>query len=251
MIKLVYFTIFFLFVFSCKKKADSTAPENLNSPNYLGTRYALWTNYITSTPGAKDAKDRTALVYRFEEATLLEKVEQDGKKYLKLRTVEGKEGFAEEKIYTEAIYVVTTSGLPAFRKPTLTAGTKGNVDAGSYCIAKEIQGEWANVNCLTAKVSPNYSGYEDWYDVWIQTTDPKIVVDPLLNETAGIYRDSLDLIKKINKGERNEKINKELQEKLTKAYEKNDMLRPVIEKVMETMGYLEHHYDAPISDDQQ
>lgn len=231
--------------FNCKKKQESSS-ENSPASNFLGTRYALWTNYISATPGAKDPKDRIALVYRFEETTLLEKVEQDGKKYLKLKTVEGKEGFAEEKIYTEAIYVVTTSGLPAFRKPTLTAGTKGNVDAGSYCTAKEIQGEWANVNCLTAKVNSDGS-YEDYYDVWIQTIDPKITVDPLLNETAGIYRDSLDLIKKINKGEGNEKIEKELEEKLTKAYEKNDQLRPVIEKLMVERGYLEQSYEAPRS----
>lgn len=238
------FLLLSLMLLSCKKTEENLS-EN-SQPLILGTRYALWNNYITSTPGSKDAKDRVALVYRFEETTLLEKLEQDGKKYFKLKTVDGKIGFAEEKIYTEAIYVVTTSGLPAFRKPTLTAGTKGNIDAGSYCTAKEIQGEWANVNCLTAKVNADGS-YEDYYDVWIQTIDPKITVDPLLNETAGLYRDSLEIIKKISKGETNEKIEKELKDKLLKAYEKNDALRPIIEKLMVERGYLEETYEAPNS----
>ncbi|MCX7999946.1 MAG: lipoprotein LenA, partial [Leptospiraceae bacterium] len=181
----VFILISSLLFFSCKKK-ESSETSTSQGPQILGTRYALWNNYLTSTPGAKDSKDRVALVYRFEETTLLDKVEKDGKKYVKLKTVEGKEGFAEEKVYTEAIYVVTTSGLPAFRKPTLTAGTKGNVDAGSYCTAREIQGEWANVNCMVAKANPDGS-YEDYYDIWIQVTDPKVTVDPLLNETAGLY----------------------------------------------------------------
>lgn len=231
----------------CKKKDDSKGSDVQDS-QILGTRYSRFWHNLTTTPGGKEKvkvdsskeKSPAVAVLEFEEVTALEKVTEEKKDYLKVRTVTGQEGYAEAKTYTEAFYVVTVSGLPAFRKPTITAGTKGNLDAGAYCSAREIQGEWANVDCNTAKYKVDSGALEDWYDVWIQTTDQRAVVNPLLNETAKLYREAIQAYAKIAKGDANsEKLKKEADEKLNRALEKNDPLYGVIRNFMILNGLLE------------
>ncbi len=225
---------------NCKKKNEG---EQQNS-QILGTRYSRFWHQLTTTPGGKEkvkidsSKEKSPLVavLEFEEVTALEKVTQDNKDYYKVRTVTGQEGYAEAKNYVEAFYVAVSSGPSAFKKPTVTAGTRGNLDAGAYCAAKEIQGEWANVDCFTAKYKQG-SGIEDWYDVWIQTSDSRLIVNPLLNETAKLYREAVQALDKIDKGDPNsDKLQKSAQEKLDRALEKNDALVGVIKDLMVQRG---------------
>lgn len=239
---------------NCKKKNEGGQQNS----QILGTRYSRFWHQLTTTPGGKEkvkvdsSKEKSPLVsvLEFEEVTVLEKVTQDNKDYYKVRTVTGQEGYGEAKNYAEAFYVAISSGSSAFKKPTVTAGTRGNLDTGAYCAAKEIQGEWANVDCFTAKYKQG-SGIEDWYDVWIQINDGKLIVDPLLNETAKLYREVLQAYDKIDKGAPDsDKLQKSAQEKLNRALEKNDVLNGVVRNFMIQRGLLtEETMVAPPSED--
>jgi lipoprotein LenA len=232
-----------LFIADCKKKDSADAVDDKSKDSQiLGTRYSRFWHNLTTTPGGKEkvkvdsSKEKSPFVavLEFEEVTAIEKVTENQKDYFRVKTVTGQEGFAETRNYTEGIYVVKEPYMPAFRKPTITAGTKGNLDSGSYCLIKEIQGEWANVDCLTAKYKPKGGGIEDWYDVWIQTNDPKIVMNPLLNETAKIYREIAQLQTKISKGEGDlGKHRSDIESKLEKALSKEDQLAPIIKEFIE------------------
>ena len=149
--------------------------------------------------------------------------------------------------FSEAVLFVVKEGLSAFRKPTLTAGTKGKFNLGSICFVKEIQGEWANVDCLTASVKDGV--VEDWFDVWIQTSDERLSKDPLLGQTSLLLREAYKIIYKANKltGTDRDKLLLDAKDKLMKASEKEDILQPVITSVLKKYGMLDEPPSTPIS----
>lgn len=226
---------------SCKEK--NKEPE----AQILGTRYSKIDQHITSIPGSVKKEHRVSLVYALEEVTVLEKLSQEKKDYFKLSTVTGKEGYSLASNFSEAVLFVVKDGLSAFRKPTLTAGTKGKFALGSICFVKEIQGEWANVDCLTSSVKDGL--VEDWYDVWIQTADDRLSRDPLIGQTALLLRDAYKIINKANKltGTDRDKLLVDAKEKLMKASEKEDILQPTVLSVMVKYGMIDEMPSTPTS----
>ncbi|MBP9885294.1 MAG: lipoprotein LenA [Leptospiraceae bacterium] len=229
------------FLVQCKQKL--TVPE----VQILGTRYSKIDQHISSVIGSQKKEHRVSLVYALEEVNVLEKISQDNKDYYKLSTVTGKEGYSLASNFAEGVLFVVKEGLSAFRKPTLTAGTKGKFDLGSICFVKEIQGEWANVDCLTATVRDGQ--VEDWFDVWIQTTDDRLSKDPLLGQTALLLRDGYKLINKANKlsGSTRDKLLLDARDKLMKANEKEDILQPTVMSVLVKYGMMDESPSAPIA----
>jgi lipoprotein LenA len=225
----------------CKQK--SKEPE----AQILGTRYSKVDQHITSIPGSPKKEHRVTLVYALEEVNVLEKMSQDKKDYFKLSTVTGKEGYALASNFSEAVLFVTKDGLSAFRKPTLTAGTKGKFALGAICFVKEIQGDWANVDCLTASIKDEI--VEDWYDVWIQTSDERISKDPLLGQTALLLREAYKIIGKANKtsGTDRDKLLVDAKDRLMKANEKEDILQPTVLSLLVKYGMIDEPPATPVS----
>lgn len=225
----------------CKEKTKE--PE----VQILGTRYSKIDQHISSVIGSIKKEHRVSLVYALEEVTVLEKISHDSKEYFKLSTVTGKEGYSLSSNFAEGVLFVVKDGLNAFRKPTLTAGTKGKFDLGSICFVKEIQGEWANVDCLTASVKDGQ--VEDWFDVWIQSADERLSRDPLLGQTALLLREGYKLIIKANKlsGTARDKMLVEAKDRLMKANEKEDILQPTVTSVLVKYGLLDEAPSAPIA----
>ncbi|HMV43932.1 MAG TPA: lipoprotein LenA, partial [Leptospiraceae bacterium] len=227
------------FIVTCKQKTKE--PE----AQILGTRYSKIDQHITSVAGSTKKEHRVTLVYALEEVNVLEKISQDNKDFFKLSTVTGKEGYAQASNFSEAVLFVVKEGLSAFRKPTLTAGTKGRFSIGAICFVKEIQGEWSNVDCITANVKDGV--IEDWFDVWIQSADERLSKDPMLGQTALLIRDAYKTINKANKltGTDREKAMIDAKDKLAKASEKEDILQPVVTSIMVKYGMLDEPPATP------
>ncbi len=225
----------------CKQKPKE--PE----AQILGTRYSKVDQHISSVIGSVKKEHRVTLVYALEEVTVLEKVTQEKKDFFKLSTVTGKEGYALASNFSEAVLFVVKDGLSAFRKPTLTAGTKGKFALGSICFVKEIQGDWANVDCLTASVKDGL--VEDWFDVWVQTSDDRLSKDPLLGQTALLLREAYKIISKANKltGTDREKLLLDAKDRLMKATEKDDILQPVVTSVLIKYGMMDEPPSTPVA----
>lgn len=235
------FLILSIILFSLFCKQKSKEPE----AQILGTRYSKIDQHISSVIGSNKKEHRVTLVYALEEVNVLEKVSQDKKDFYKLSTVTGKEGYALSSNFSEAVLFVVKDGLSAFRKPTLTAGTKGRFSIGAICFVKEVQGEWANVDCLTASAKDGV--LEDWFDVWIQTSDERLSKDPMLGQTALLLRDAYKSIAKANKlaGSDREKAMVDAKEKLSKAMEKEDIFQSTITSTMIKYGMLDEAPATP------
>jgi lipoprotein LenA len=217
----------------------------------LGTRYSKIDQHISSIPGSAKKEHRVTLVYALEEVNVLEKVTEDKKDFYKLSTVTGKEGYSLASNFSEAVLFVVKDGLSAFRKPTLTAGTKGKFALGSICFVKEIQGEWANVDCLTSSVKDGL--VEDWYDVWIQAADERLSKDPLLGQTALLIREAYKIITKANKltGTDRDKLLLDAKDRLMKAYEKEDVLQPVVTSILIKYQMMDEPPSTPVAPPEQ
>lgn len=211
----------------CKDKA--VVPDQI-----LGVRYANYTQWIYKEPGSKKKEDQVALVYGFEEVTALETKEistNDGKEdkketFVKLKTVDNKEGYALASNFSEAIYFILDGNTDAFNKPTLTSGTKGKISRASYCLLKETIGTFSKVDCKETILQPNATKLNDYYNVWIEKKDNNLSSDPLLGETSRILRQaSSDIIKIRTLGEVDEsnKLVELNSKELQKALEKNDL----------------------------
>lgn len=145
------------------------------------------------------------------------------KEYYRLTTVNGKEGFALSKNFSEAVYFVVKE-VEAFRKPTLTAGTKGKLEISAICFQKEIQGEWSNVDCLGANSTE--AKLEDWYDVWVQPNSESFAKNPLLGQTALELKEVRSVLIKLAQGtdaEVSAKLKSKAKELLTKSKERADL----------------------------
>ena len=217
----------------------------------LGTRYSKIDQHISSIAGSAKKEHRVTLVYALEEVNVLEKVTEDKKDFYKLSTVTGKEGYSLASNFSEAVLFVVKDGLSAFRKPTLTAGTKGKFALGSICFVKEIQGEWANVDCLTSSVKDGL--VEDWYDVWIQAADERLSKDPLLGQTALLIREAYKIITKANKltGTDRDKLLLDAKDRLMKAYEKEDVLQPVVTSILIKYQMMDEPPSTPVAPPEQ
>lgn len=239
--RIVLFLLFSILLIVCKPKQKE--PE----AQILGTRYSKVDQHISSVIGSAKKEHRVTLVYALEEVNVLEKIMHDKKDFYKLSTVTGKEGYSLASNFSEAVLFVVKEGLSAFRKPTLTAGTKGKFNLGSICFVKEIQGEWANVDCLTASVKDG--AVEDWFDVWIQTSDERLSKDPLLGQTALLLREGYKIIYKANKltGSDRDKVLLDAKDRLMKASEKEDILQPVITSVLIKYGMMDEPPSTPIA----
>ena len=90
---------------------------------------------------------------------------------------------------------------------------------------------------------------EDWFDVWIQTTDDRLSKDPLLGQTALLLRDGYKLINKANKlsGSTRDKLLLDARDKLMKANEKEDILQPTVMSVLVKYGMMDESPSAPIA----
>lgn len=223
-----------LFLSVCKKE-DQKAEDN---KQIIGTRYSDSTIHIYSKPGSTKADDKVSIIYALEEVTGLEIVDSPdgkGKKYLKLKTVTGKEGYALAERFVEAIYFSVEEGVPAFKKPTLTAPLQGKMDKGAICFVKEMQGDWANANCNSAKYEYGKKP-EDYYDVWVQVTDTKLTKEPMIGQTAMTIRQATKLIADYKSSPSN-KTQDEIKKLLEQAIDKQDIFSNYAKELLEkTMG---------------
>jgi lipoprotein LenA len=215
------------FVFlSCKSKEP--LPDQIK-----GTRFSSFNQWIYSKPNTIKKEDQVALVYGFEEVTALgseeieitDKSEKKKVEYLKIRTVDQKEGYAPSSGFVEAIVFIIQDGLDAFIKPTYTAGTKGKLSRGTYCLLKETIGEFSRVDCKEAILPEGKVKLEDYWNVWIAVQTDSTSKDPLLGETIKLMRQaSLDMIKLTSaSNEDGNKLRISIQDNLNKALEKEDL----------------------------
>ncbi|XDD50254.1 lipoprotein LenA [Leptospira sp. WS92.C1] len=215
-----------LMINACKKE------EKKEITQILGTRFANYDQWIYKNPGTDKKEDQVTLVYGMEEVTGLETVDvqvptKDKKgtisvTFLKVRTVENKEGFAPVKNFSENVYFVLTESEDAFVKPTITANTKGKLKRGMYCLEQEIIGEFSKVTCYDSiLVDDKLTNY---YDVWIKTASPHLSKDALLGETIKLLKKaSQDLVKYNSAAEEEKtKILTSATEALKKAASKQD-----------------------------
>ncbi|EQA44640.1 putative lipoprotein [Leptospira broomii serovar Hurstbridge str. 5399] len=179
---LVVFSIFTLV--GCKKEVPSQQNQ------IVGTKYSGWDQWIYKNPGSTSKADQASLVYGMEEVSGIEIVtrEETDKKgnkivteYLKLKTVDNKEGFAPAKNFFDAILFVVSEGDQTFAKNSLTSPSKGKLQRGMYCLEVEASGDFAKVRCYGSIVKGGK--LTDIMDVWIQPASPNISKDPLLGDT--------------------------------------------------------------------
>jgi lipoprotein LenA len=224
-----YFAVISLLGFlSVNCKAKEPLPEQIQ-----GKRFASYNQWIYSKPDTTKKEDQVALIYIFEEVTALgteevevtEKSEKKKVEYLKLKTVDQKEGYAQSSGFAEAVLFITQDGVDAFVKPTLTSGTKGKLTRGTYCLVKETMGEFSRVDCKESILQEGKFKLDDYWNVWITDSPESISRDPLLGETIKLMRQaSLDLVKFNSASmEEGDKLRESIQAALNKAMEKNDI----------------------------
>ncbi|WP_061209417.1 lipoprotein LenA [Leptospira borgpetersenii] len=223
-IELFLILSFALLMIGCKK--EEKKPE----AQILGTRFANFDQWIYKVPGSEKKEDQVSLVYGMEEVTGLETVDMEvtTKKgnstvtFIKVKTVENKEGYAPIKNFSENVYFVLNDSDDAFVKPTITANTKGKLKRGMYCFEQEVIREFSKVTCYDSILTEDK--LNNYYDVWIKTVSVSLSKDALLGETVKLLKKSSQELAKYNSASDEEK-NKILQvatESLKKAAAKQD-----------------------------
>ncbi|ALO24389.1 MULTISPECIES: lipoprotein LenA [Leptospira] len=223
-IELFLILSFALLMIGCKK--EEKKPE----AQILGTRFANFDQWIYKVPGSEKKEDQVSLVYGMEEVTGLETVDMEvtTKKgnstvtFIKVKTVENKEGYAPIKNFSENVYFVLNDSDDAFVKPTITANTKGKLKRGMYCLEQEVIREFSKVTCYDSILTEDK--LNNYYDVWIKTVSVSLSKDALLGETVKLLKKSSQELAKYNSASDEEK-NKILQvatESLKKAAAKQD-----------------------------
>ncbi|EMN12000.1 lipoprotein LenA [Leptospira borgpetersenii] len=223
-IELFLILSFALLMIGCKK--EEKKPE----AQILGTRFANFDQWIYKVPGSEKKEDQVSLVYGMEEVTGLETVDMEvtTKKgnstvtFIKVKTVENKEGYAPIKNFSENVYFVLNDSDYAFVKPTITANTKGKLKRGMYCLEQEVIREFSKVTCYDSILTEDK--LNNYYDVWIKTVSVSLSKDALLGETVKLLKKSSQELAKYNSASDEEK-NKILQvatESLKKAAAKQD-----------------------------
>ncbi|TGK09215.1 lipoprotein LenA [Leptospira selangorensis] len=178
------FTI--LVLLACDKKKEEAPVTQI-----VGTKYSGGDQHIYKNPGTREKSDQVTLVYEFEEVNGLEIVpfevtDAKGKKtvteYLKLRTVDGKEGFALLKNFYDAVLFVVGDGDTAFAKNSLTSPSKGKLEKGMSCFESEASGEFSKVRCNGSILKGGK--LNNLHDIWIQPVSSNISRDPLLGDSV-------------------------------------------------------------------
>ncbi len=168
---------------ACKKKEEAVVPQ------IIGTKYSGWDQYIYAAPGST-AKTGAILVYGNEEVTGLEIVPHEttdskGNKtsteYLKIKTIDGKEGYGPLKNFFDAVLFIVADGDLVFAKNSLTSPSKGKLERGMSCFEIEANGEFSKVRCNASILKSGK--LNSFYDVWLQTNSPNISRDPLLGDS--------------------------------------------------------------------
>ncbi|EKR74908.1 lipoprotein LenA [Leptospira noguchii] len=229
-----------LIMIGCKKE------EKKQEAQILGNRYANFDQWIYKVPGSDKKEDQVSLVYGMEEVTGLENIDTEvtTKKgtstvtYIKVKTVENKEGFAPAKNFSENVYFVLNDADDAFVKPTITANTKGKLKRGMYCLEQEVIQEFSKVTCYDSILTEDK--LNNYYDVWIKTISTSLSKDPLLGETVKLLKKSSQELARYNSVSDEEK-NKILQvatESLKKAAAKQDEFNTDINNLAGKFGII-------------
>ncbi|RHX94832.1 lipoprotein LenA [Leptospira yasudae] len=213
-----------LIMIGCKKE------EKKQEAQILGTRFANFDQWIYKVPGSDKKEDQVSLVYGMEEVTGLETVDAEvaTKKgtstvsFIKVKTVENKEGYAPAKNFSENVYFVLNDSDDAFVKPTITANTKGKLKRGMYCLEQEVIGEFSKVTCYDSILTEDK--LNNYYDVWIKTVSASLSKDALLGETVKLLKKSSQELSRYNSvsDEEKNKIIQVATESLKKAASKQD-----------------------------
>ncbi|MCG6166242.1 lipoprotein LenA [Leptospira sp. FAT2] len=213
-----------LIMIGCKKE------EKKQEAQILGTRFANFDQWIYKVPGSDKKEDQVSLVYGMEEVTGLETVDAEvaTKKgtstvtFIKVKTVENKEGYAPVKNFSENVYFVLNDSDDAFVKPTITANTKGKLKRGMYCLEQEVIGEFSKVTCYDSILTEDK--LSNYYDVWIKTVSASLSKDALLGETVKLLKKSSQELSRYNSvsDEEKNKIIQVATESLKKAALKQD-----------------------------
>ncbi|TGK07158.1 lipoprotein LenA [Leptospira semungkisensis] len=170
-------------LFVCKK-------EEAPVPQIVGTKYSGFDQSIYKKPGTTSKTEFVTTVYGMEEVTGLEIVNHEGldakgnktvTEYLKLKTVDNKEGYAPSKNFFEAVLFAVGDGDQAFVKNSLTSPTKGKLERGMYCFEIESNGDFAKVNCYGSILKNGK--LNNLLGIWIQPNSPTLSKDPLLGDS--------------------------------------------------------------------
>ncbi|MGJ4787468.1 lipoprotein LenA [Leptospira koniambonensis] len=172
-----------LFV-ACKKQEEAPVAQ------VIGTKYSGWDQWIYKKPGTTDKAEQLTLVYGNEEVSGLEVVNHESTdakgvktsvEYLKVKTVDGKEGYGLSKNFFDAVLFVVGPGDNAFAKNSLTSPSKGKLEKGMSCFELEASGDFSKVRCYASIVKAGK--LETLYDVWIQGASSNISRDPILGDS--------------------------------------------------------------------
>ncbi|MDV6234022.1 lipoprotein LenA [Leptospira ellisii] len=220
----------FLILFIALMISIACKKEEKKEVQILGTRFANFDQWIYKNPGSDKKEDQVSLVYGMEEVTGIETVDTEivSKKgnavvtFIKVRTVENKEGYAPAKNFSENVYFVLNDSEDAFVKPTITANTKGKLKRGMYCLEQEVIGEFSKVTCYDSILTEDK--LTNYYDVWIKTASASLSKDALLGETVKLLKKSSQELAKFNAAAEEEKakILQNATESLKKAAAKQD-----------------------------
>ncbi|PJZ78072.1 lipoprotein LenA [Leptospira neocaledonica] len=173
-----------LFLAACKKQEEAPTAQ------IIGTKYSGWDQWIYKKPGTTEKSEQLTIVYGNEEVTGLEIVNHESTdskgvkttaEYIKVRTVDGKEGYAALKNFFDAVLFVIADGAQAFAKNSLTSPSKGKLERGMSCFELEASGDFSKVRCYAAIIKGGK--LNNLYDVWIQPDSPSISKDPLLGDS--------------------------------------------------------------------
>lgn len=233
------FTI--LALLACDKKKEEAPVEQI-----LGTKYSGGDQYVYKNPGTREKSEQVTLVYEFEEVNGLEIVSHEstdpkGKKtvteYLKLRTVDGKEGFGLLKNFYDAVLFVVGDGDTAFAKNSLTSPSKGKLEKGMSCFESEASGEFSKVRCYGSIVKGGK--LNNLYDIWIQPVSSNISRDPLLGDSVrNLKTASLKLIElnKTTDPAKQEELKKSASTALKTVSEKGDIYQESANSIATEFG---------------
>ncbi|MEI7013344.1 lipoprotein LenA [Leptospira licerasiae] len=220
------FTIFVLL--ACDKKKEDAPVEQI-----IGTKYSGSDQYVYKKPGTREKSEQVTLIYEFEEVNGLEIVpyestDSKGNKsvteYLKLKTVDGKEGFGLLKNFYDAVLFVVADGDTAFAKNSLTSPSKGKLEKGMSCFESEASGEFAKVRCNGSIVKAGK--LNNLHDIWIQPISSNISKDPLLGDSIrNLKAASLKLIElsKTTDPVKQEELKKSATAALKTVFDKGDI----------------------------
>ncbi|MFB5650378.1 lipoprotein LenA [Leptospira wolffii] len=182
----------------CKKQEEAPVAQ------IVGTKYSAWNQWIYKKPGTAEKTDQVSLVYGNEEVTGLELVNHEstdakGNKtsaeYLKMKTVDGKEGFALAKNFFDDVIFIIAEGDSVYAKNSLTSPTKGKLEKGMSCFESEANGDFAKVRCSASILKGGK--LNSFYEVWIQTSSPnlsRISSNPLLADSIRNLKTASDKI---------------------------------------------------------